>query len=431
MLGTNRKKFTKKNTYKSLVQLHAREGRDMTGGLHSGRMQEHLKTSSHFKAWSKARRAGGYLGSTCVIFGNVALVKYCWKILSVLFYIKIRGNCRMVLPVQWLSGTVHTRVCGSYSPLGWGKKVDLKWSWRRFRHRGMAESAEPPWCCAGSLSTPFMLCCCCTTEGEWGRKRPLLRDMQWWWSAFPLTKPWACAAGPEASQQGDWRSTKPWEHPGSAWEPVWLLLVGLVPPWVWAGKGWGKGSARYLNRSWGTKSSLRVLNLTWPEAACSAQCLHLCVTPGCPHFCACLSACRAALCSLTSHPMTWWDSEGLWPLPQTVKGNQTMSFNQTHIFLGTERHFFCLVLAVSGGHPVSQFLLKWISRRWRIAFSIFSRTLGAISLVFFFHLHMIITLGPHSYCRFNDTKIGNVVSMVVRQEILKNRPTHLKLYLWL
>lgn len=77
MLGTNRKKCTKKNAYKPLVQLHAREGRDLTGGLKSRRMQEHLKTSSHFKAWSKARRAGEYLGNTCVSFGNVALVQYC------------------------------------------------------------------------------------------------------------------------------------------------------------------------------------------------------------------------------------------------------------------------------------------------------------------------------------------------------------------
>lgn len=49
MLGTNHNKFTKKSAYKPLVQLHTREGRDMTPGLSSGGMQEHLKTSSQYK----------------------------------------------------------------------------------------------------------------------------------------------------------------------------------------------------------------------------------------------------------------------------------------------------------------------------------------------------------------------------------------------
>lgn len=66
MLGTNHNKFTKKNAYKPLVQLHTREGRDMTPGLSSGGMQDHLKTSSQYKVWSKAGGVGGYLGNTYV-----------------------------------------------------------------------------------------------------------------------------------------------------------------------------------------------------------------------------------------------------------------------------------------------------------------------------------------------------------------------------
>lgn len=65
------------------------------------------------------------------------------------------------------------------------------------------------------------------------------------------------------------------------------------------------------------------------------------------------------------------------------------------------------MLAVSGGHTVAQFLpnvnledvencILHFQQDSRGGLPIFS---------FFFHLHMIITLRPHSYCKLNDTEI--------------------------
>lgn len=69
MLGTNRKKLQRKIPTNLLVQLHTRKRRQGHDSWAEQWMQEHLKTSSHYEVWSKAREAGGYLENIYVSYG--------------------------------------------------------------------------------------------------------------------------------------------------------------------------------------------------------------------------------------------------------------------------------------------------------------------------------------------------------------------------
>lgn len=139
---------------------------------------------------------------------------------------------------------------------------------------------------------------------------------------------------------------------------------------------------------------------------------------GCSHFCMCLSACQAALHSLTSHPMTpsrHWETLASTTSSQGQPDHIFQTWIKISFLTKKERHLFCVFILCLPFQGNTQLLnsSQSVSVGCGELHSPFSVGLSgqfAYFFLFFFHLHMIIILGPHSYCRLNDTEIRNVVS---------------------
>lgn len=136
-------------------------------------------------------------------------------------------------------------------------------------------------------------------------------------------------------------------------------------------------------------------------SCCTALSAYACVhTQGCPHFythCLLLRQLAAPWCPTPCHE---GEAGGLWHL-KAGKGNKSMAFKPRSNISSWQRrrkHFylpFHLVLSISGGHPVAQFLPKLQLYRYELAFSIFSRTCGVIHFFFFFHFFFPFTCNNH------------------------------------
>lgn len=250
----------------------------------------------------------------------------------------------------WLPLTIGVRI------KGWS----LKWSQMRFQQKSMAECAEPPWCCAETPSMPWGWHCLqsqasCSAAALHHKRR--MREVK-----APSERH---AVMLECFSSDQTHTIWPWTLPagwlevhralGASWECLGTSLTAVGGTCATMNLSWKRvrerGGKDIYTGAEGTKSWLRVCkaikhklnlpcyqlcvpNLAWHCLQCSVP--TPVVTQGCSHFCACLF--DRQLCA-PSHPTPWpqWAAEGLWPLPQTVKGNQNSSFKPQLKFSSWQR----------------------------------------------------------------------------------------------